>query len=244
MQTEYYDLHSHFLPGMDDGAADVKTAEAILASSFSQGAAGMAATSHYYNFESIRSFIERRQESFEQLKEALKREHPEWAESIVLGAEAAYHPALAHDDDLELLCLGKSRYLLLEMPFRPWSSQVLRDVRMIRQERGLIPVIAHLERYADYVGEAAVDSILEEDVLIQVNAGELLSFGSRRRVIRMIKHGIADVLGSDAHNMSSRPQTMAAGIERLKKAGLSGELERILENNKTIFLAAANGSVS
>ena len=221
----YIDLHCHFLPEMDDGCKSVEESVKLLEEQWRQGCVGIASTSHYYARESIAEFLARREASFAKLRAVLEKVHPEYVDKIVFGAEAAYHPALLRDPDLPKLCIGKSRYLLLEMPFEPWSPRILRDVQSLLSTTRIRPVIAHLERYLDLVDEDAVDALVDMDVLIQMNAG-------------CIRDGIIDVIGTDSHNLTSRAPNMAKGIQKIRKAGFDGEMDEILAMNEEIFQAA------
>ena len=234
----YIDLHCHFLPEMDDGCKSVEESVKLLEEQWRQGCVGIASTSHYYARESIAEFLARREASFAKLRAALEKVHPEYVDKIVFGAEAAYHPALLRDPDLPKLCIGKSRYLLLEMPFEPWSPRILRDVQSLLSTTRIRPVIAHLERYLDLVDEDAVDALVDMDVLIQMNAGCIQHFSSKRKAVRLLRDGIIDVIGTDSHNLTSRAPNMAKGIQKIRKAGFDGEMDDILAMNEEIFQAA------
>ena len=139
------DMHSHFLPGIDDGSKTPEESREILRISRMQHVRIIAATPHYYSDKSVEQFLSERQEAFEKVQKIL---HPEfdWPE-IFLGAEVAYHPGLIYEERLPELCYEGTRFLLLEMPFSRWSPNVLRDVERIQAIYGVTPVIAHIERY-------------------------------------------------------------------------------------------------
>ncbi|MGN8738908.1 CpsB/CapC family capsule biosynthesis tyrosine phosphatase [Bilifractor sp. HCP3S3_D3] len=233
----FYDLHLHILPGMDDGARDLQMSAGMLREEIRQGCEGLIATPHYYPTESISDFLARRKRAFDELQGWIEEELPDWEGRIGLGAEAAYHNGLVCDPDLEKLCMGHSRYLLLEMPFEKWTSGVLRDVRVLIAN-GIRPVIAHLERFPEYAGEDAIGELLEMDVLIQMNAGALLHRSSRRRAVTMVRNGITQILGTDSHNLDSRCPNMKDGLEILRKEHLGRQSDEILENNAAIYQAA------
>ncbi|MGN0363513.1 MAG: CpsB/CapC family capsule biosynthesis tyrosine phosphatase [Bilifractor sp.] len=233
----YYDLHLHILPGMDDGARDLHMSAGMLQEEIRQGCAGLVATPHYYPTESIASFLERRQRAYEKLEGYILENIPEWQGRIGLGAEAAWHNGLVYDPDLEKLCMGHSRYLLLEMPFEHWTGAVLRDVRTLISY-GIRPIIAHLERFPEFAGEEAIGELLELDVLVQMNAGALLHRSSHRRALTMVKNGITQVLGTDSHNLEDRRPNMKDGLDALQKAHLGRAADEILDNNADIYHAA------
>jgi len=234
------DLHCHVLPGMDDGCRDCVEAAAVLAESYAQGITAVAATPHYYPTESVGQFLERRQASYEQLTDYLGN-HDITVPKLCLGAETAYRPGISAEPRLEELCYGSSPYLLLELPFRRWDASVLLEVRMIRNVRGLIPVIAHLERYLKFQDKKTLAELLETDVCIQMNAGYLLDRWTRGRAKRMIRNGIIQILSSDCHNAESRPQNLGEAYRLLEKSGLEEEAEEMRQTGMELFLEAADG---
>ncbi len=239
---EYYDLHCHILPRMDDGAKSSDVSLAMLREMQRQGCRGLIATSHYYDEETIEEFLKRREGSYNRLCEVLEQNGmEEWIESIGLGAEAAYYPGLASDPDLEKLCFmnpltgERTNYLLLEMPFMRWTSQTIQDVQTLIYDREMIPIIAHLERFYDFAGDEKIRDLLNLNVIIQMNSGALLHKESRSTALQMVKTGVTQVLGTDSHNTDTRSPNMAEGIRILSKNGLTQDIEEILRNNQQIF---------
>lgn len=237
----FYDLHTHVLPGMDDGSSSPAESAAMLQESFRQGCRGMIGTSHYYPQETIEQFLARRMESWNTLVGELQAHPEEPFPQLTVGAEVYYHPNLINDEQLPGLCLGNSDYLLLEMPFRQWSPSVLRDVCALSQVRGMNVVIAHLERFLKLTDEESMEELFRCPVLIQMNSGALLNSKLKRKALHMIKDGAVDLLSTDTHNMSSRKPNMEQALVVLEEKGLSAETDRILRNGAELFrLAAGN----
>ena len=235
-QTRITDLHSHFLPGIDDGCKNCKESVTLLFNSLQQGIYQMAATPHYYPTESVASFLERRREAYEKLMryaKALDLVLPQ----IILGAEVAYRMGIAREPELPRLCYGKSRYILIEMPFKAWPTHVLDEVEEMILVRGLKPVIAHLERYDKYQDKKTLQRLFDMNVLIQMNAEHYLDEESRRRAVKSLKKGQIQVIGSDAHNNTGRPQNLGEAIQGLYGSGLEKEANEILSINRRIFEA-------
>lgn len=234
------DLHCHVLPGMDDGCRDCAESAAVLAESLEQGIRGIAATPHYYPTEPAGQFLDRRMQSYETLRRYLDGQKMEVPE-ICLGAEVAYRPGIAKEPLLEKLCYGSSGYLLLELPFQKWGPSVLQEIRMIRNVRGIIPVIAHLERYQKFQDKKTLSELFGMDVCIQMNAGYLLGRWTRGRAKKMIRNGTIQVLGSDCHNMGTRPPNLGTAARQLEKGRLAGEAGEIRRFGMEIFREAADG---
>lgn len=136
------DLHTHILPRMDDGAPDTAASLAMLRMEAAQGVTGVALTPHFHrDRESIEQFLARRQAAWEHLSAAMEKTAEPFPD-LVLGAEVAWMPNMNHWDDLEALCLGSSRYLLLELPFTPWSGSMIDQLYSLAAQSGVTPVLA------------------------------------------------------------------------------------------------------
>jgi len=232
---ELCDLHSHFLPGMDDGCKNVEEALQVLTYSYAQGITAMFATPHYYPVESVEAFLQRRSKAADTLKEAMKGQA---VPQIALGAEVAFRPGISYEEDLEKLCLGNSKFLLLELPFSRWGQELLRELRNISSVRGLTPILAHIERYRSIQGAAMLEQVLQMDVLVQMNAESLLRFSDRRNSCKLLKSGKVQLLGSDCHNTVSRPQNLHKALEQLSKRSMDEVVGRACTLSMDIFRKA------
>lgn len=230
------DLHCHILPGIDDGCPNCEESIRVLKAAAKQRIYGMVATPHYYPRESIRAFLQRRNNAVDQLHQKLQLSK-ELLPRLCYGAEVAYHAGLACDEDLELLCMGNSRYLLLELPLSAWTPTVLRDICKISC-RGIAPIIAHVERYLGFQTEKTVQMLWEANLLIQVNAGALEGALKGHSARKLLQRGQVDVLSSDCHNMVSRPPNLGIITSKYAKGRLRDDIETIRQRNNRIFEAA------
>lgn len=230
------DFHSHVLPNIDDGSKSVEESVNMLLLSKKQGIDVMLATPHFYiKQRTAEHFLERRAESAARLKEALNGRTD--VPKIVLGAEVYYFNGIAGYEMLESLCIGGTEYMLLEMPFSPWGKRVLTDVEKIVQ-RGITPVIAHIERYIKLQkGTDNINKLINTDVIIQMNFEHVIGFFSRPEAFRLVSKGIVGLLGTDAHNMTVRKPNSLQGMTLLKKKFGDGvadkftaRAEKILKN--------------
>ena len=229
------DVHSHFLPNMDDGCKTVEEALTVLRCAKEQGVVLMAATPHYYSDLSVEKFLEKRQASYEAVVAAMGKDET-WP-SLRLGAEVAYHAGLIYEEKLPKLCYQGTNYLLLEMPFCVWTPNILRDVENIMPLHGVTPVIAHLERYMGRQNMPMVKRLLSCGFPIQINAGHILNCRPAFKLKHMLRSGQIDLLGSDCHNPDSRPQNMGLARDRLLSWGMEEELAQICENSAGLFSA-------
>jgi len=111
------DIHSHFLPGIDDGADSEECAIQMLEDLKQQGVNTVVSTSHYYAHNgSIDKFLQDRENSYSQLMHRLDGSR-EMYPDIILGAEVALTPELSKNEDLGKLCIGDSNAILIELPY-------------------------------------------------------------------------------------------------------------------------------
>lgn len=230
------DLHTHILPGMDDGAADAGESLALLRMEAEQGVTGVALTPHFYRYrEPTERFLSRRERAWAQLSEALAREPEPWPE-LALGAEVAWVPNLNRWDELEALCLGNSRYLLLELPFTPWNGALLDQLYSLAGLGTVVPVLAHLERYMGVQKKEYIRELYRLGVPIQFSAACLLHTVERWRTVRRMEGGREYLLASDCHNIALRRPNLGPAMEaayrhmgRERAAALENVSERIFD---------------
>lgn len=199
------DMHSHILPGIDDGSQSVEESLALLTCLREQGVQTVVATPHFYaDRDDPERFLSRREEA---------RARLEWGEAelprILLGAEVAYFDGMCHSAELTRLQVGNSGLLLVEMPFVAWTQRMITEVTQLPLLTGLTPVLAHVERYRrrDQLPKYR-RQLLEQGILFQCNAEPFLSMKERRWVLSQLKKGCIHFLGSDAHNLTVRPPKM------------------------------------
>ena len=198
------DLHSHVLPGVDDGSHSPEETAQMLKRAFDQGVSCMVATPHFYADETVpEKFLEKRQRGFAQV--VLDNTMPK----LLLGAEVAYFDNMSRSEALQQLQIGDTGLLLVEMPFGAWNDRIVRDVCDIQERLGLTPVLAHVERYRNRDQFPKYrDKLLSGGVLFQANAGAFGGFRITMWLLRQLKKGYIHFLGSDCHNMTSRPPCM------------------------------------
>lgn len=215
------DVHCHVLPGMDDGSASVEESLAMLEALSAQGIGGVAATPHFYAEEnSPEVFLRRRAESVRRLRERWQPGLP----ALRLGAEVCYYQGISRCEELECFTIEGTRLLLLEMPFERWTDRVLQEVWEIQSRPGITVVLAHIERYLCRQDRSIWRTLAEWGVLNQCNASFFLDWRTRHRALRLLREGRIHLLGSDSHNMSSRPPRLGEAC-----ACLNAEEREILE---------------
>lgn len=199
------DIHSHFLPKMDDGSKSVEMSMKMLRSSKQQGVTTIVSTSHFYgDHESPEHFLHRRRHAFEKLEPLLGSDTPE----IYLGAEVLYYPGISYSEDVRKLAIQGTDLILIEMPFSEWSEKIFDELNSFRYNSGLHIVLAHVERYQSIQKRDMYNRLFEQPFYFQCNAEAFTAFRSRRLALRLMNEGLLHFIGTDCHNTEHRPPNM------------------------------------
>ena len=220
------DLHTHILPGIDDGAKDVETSLAMLRMERAQGVDNVVLTPHFYrDLERPREFLLRRAEARETLDRAiaaLSEDERRALPRLSMGAEVAWVHGMADWSELCDLCYEGTNYLLLEPPFHPWEDTFFHELYDLMNRGGVVPVIAHLDRYLGTQKSGALKQLFELRLPTQLSAEPFLHFPARLSAFRCILKRRAQLLISDCHDTVRRPPNLGAAMavirNRLGKA--------------------------
>ena len=201
------DAHCHVLPGMDNGCKTPEEAEQLLRTLYKQGVDTVIATPHFYrDKEDPDSFLRRRQAALESI-----RYDKSCMPKIILGAEVSYFFGMCHSRSLHKLCVEGTRVLMVEMPFRAWSSKQVASVCALQSFQGVMPVLTHVEQYRKRRQFFCYRSKLsEQGVCFQSNAHVFTNPFCRLWARWLIKKGDVHLLGSGAHTSSEVKMAAAA----------------------------------
>ncbi len=200
------DLHSHVLPGLDDGASDLSEALAMCRLAVEDGVRVLAATPHWYPGRNPPSPT-RIAQAVEELRAELARRG--LSLELVAGAEVALDPGLVGLAQAQALpTLGGGSYLLLECPLHT-SPRLLPDLVYGLRLAGLRPILAHAERtWGGMVQWDWLAGLVDQGCLVQVTAMSLtgqLGERPRKTAEALLGRGLVHLLASDAHSASWRP---------------------------------------
>ena len=223
------DFHCHILPKMDDGSNSINTSLAMLRKEHTQGVNRVVLTPHFYcEEESIEAFLQRRKKAFSALQIAISDQpHTDDIPELCLGAEVAMSSALTHMD-LQPLCIAGTNVLLLELPY--YRRFRLKDVETIINRNDIQVVFAHIERFSRLWNKETFAAVMELPVYKQINCASLCQANWRRRqLLRWLTDGEVHLLGTDAHNLTSRPVNLLAATQLLQRKQRTAELEASME---------------
>ena len=231
------DFHTHILPGIDDGSDCLETSLAMLRMEAEQGITRVLATPHFYpRYETPETFLAKRHSAEQALREVMKGESG--LPDLWIGAEVYYFRGISEMEQLKDFVIQGTNFVLIEMPAPPWQDTVYRELIAIREKRGLIPVIAHIDRYIAPMRTFGIPRQLEAlPVLVQANGSFFLQPSTARMAMKMLKAEQIHLLGSDCHNLDSRkPNLGSARNQILKKLGQSA-LDRLASYENLVFEA-------
>ncbi len=233
------DFHSHILPKMDDGSSGTEESIKMLKMLADSKVDRVVLTPHFYRQnENIQTFLERRRRSYERLCEAAEtvRGLPEF----FLGAEVYFYPSLSSDPDFEKLCIEGTDHILLELPFERFHENFFSDITNFMNRCSKKIILAHAERYLSF-GNKPEDirriCKISRHIICQMNCSAIAEAGifERNRFAKMISDGMVSVLGTDAHNLDTRPPMFGKAESIIvRKCGQSA-FERICRSGESIF---------
>ncbi|SDM67686.1 tyrosine-protein phosphatase [Siphonobacter aquaeclarae] len=225
------DIHSHLVPGIDDGVSSEEEAAECLRQFAEWGIRKVITTPHVSRdwFPNSRDTLLRGKDQLQELtvRHGIPVEIDVAAEYLL---DDFFPDLLANK---QVLSFGEPRYLLVETA---WSSAPLHltDLIFRIQAAGYTPVLAHPERYKYYQHfEAEISRLRESECLLQLNAMSLMGkYGeqARQQAKVLLKHGWVDFVGSDLH----RPADLSR-YERIFSVSDFGLLKNQPLRNETLL---------
>lgn len=221
------DFHSHILPGLDDGSKSVEESMQMLRTMAEQGITHVVASPHFYpQYDTPEHFLKRRADAEAALRGAMAGEKN--LPKLSIGAEVYYFRGISNSDAIKELTIDKKRCILVEMPSAPWTEMMYQDLEALAVKRGLVPVIAHVDRYISRFRAHGIPKRLANlPVLVQANAEFFLERKTSRMALRMLKNGMIHLLGSDCHNLHDRSPNLGRALEQIQKRLGSDALKHI-----------------
>lgn len=214
----YTDIHTHILPGVDDGSNSMEETIKMLRIALEQDIRTIIATPHYIaggkNLPADKLASIRDQVQAEAVK--LDKEF-----KIFLGNELYYSESIVDElKSKEALTLADSRYVLVEFSVRDSYERIYKGLRELLNA-GYAPILAHVERYhCLYKKEALVSELVRMGCYIQMNADSLIGgiFNSEANLNRkLLNNGLVHLIGSDCHDSEVRKPCMNDTVKTLRK---------------------------
>ncbi len=225
------DLHSHLLPAVDDGSRSVGQSVTVLKEMARQGITDVCLTPHLQSGRAEAGPPPAHLRAFEALRaEAPPLPRLHRGAEVMLDRPVTRPVALARN-----VTLAGSRYILVEFPRLVVHDTVTNALTQV-VELGLIPVLAHPERYS-CCSVAAVRQWRALGARMQVDATTLLTSQARgQRARQLVSEGLADILAGDNHGDD---RTIAKGAGLLKAQNGTEQVDLLVVRNPAAILKDA-----
>jgi len=205
------DLHSHVLPGLDDGAADLDEAVAICRAAAEDGIEVLAGTPH------VRSDHPTTPEQMEDALASLRDAAGDIVRLVGGGEIDLFELDRPHEELVRFALAGNPDYLLVETPYRGWPVELPEQLFRLRTI-GVVPVLAHPERNAEVQQRPdLLVPLVAGGTLVQLTSASLDGRGGRRAETcarLLLDRNLAHLVASDAHT----PAVRAIGMRRAAAA--------------------------
>ena len=220
------DIHSHLIPGIDDGAKTMEDSIRLILEFQELGYKKLITTPHVMS-DQYRNTPEIILNGLENVRAELMRQNIE----MELNAAAEYyidHEFLKLIERKDILTFG-DKYVLVEMSFFT-ETPMLKDALFLLQIAGYKPVLAHAERYDFWHNSyEKYEDVKTRGALLQLNIGYLTgyySMGVKKIAERLIDDGMYDMIGSDCHHQGH--------IELIKSCRSEEYLHKVLNSGKML----------
>lgn len=223
------DFHAHILPGADHGSDSLETSVKQLEIISSFGIETVVATPHFYPMrDNVEVFENRRKQCVNNLKNVWCEDFPD----VLIGAEVLVCEGMERMEGLRKLAVCGTDCILLEMPMTKWNEALFDTVWEI-QRLGLVPVMAHVDRY----DVKAVEELLSIGVKAQLNPDAFQGFKMKRKSMKWLEEGRIVALGSDIHKANE--ESIKSYRAFIKATNSLGSFTDAVENSMRELLAGA-----
>lgn len=227
------DIHTHILPGLDDGARDLKAALNMAHMAAINGTKIMVATPHRNISGKKRRGTEDVKASYDLLKSGVEQLGLDI--QILCGAENFGSRDIVESLNAgQLLTLNGTRYVLVEFDFEEQIDEIFFTVKILRHA-GYIPVVAHPERYRCFFKDVeSLYDLYRYGAILQINKGSILgAFGDQVAYVAdvILSHRLAAVAASDSHDIAERSPDLSEFAEILDLRYGEGCSPLLLEEN-------------
>lgn len=249
VSMDIIDINSHIMNGIDDGAGNIGMSLELMEMEYDQGVRGIFLTGHGYGMEAWHEDYGRR---FDELVKISNERFP--GLSLYKGSEI-----LCYRDFMDITVdniksgifptLNGGDHVLIE--FNPYDTEGTDEMRFCAGcliNNGLIPIIAHVERYYDIFADPVEDLKHLKDLgcLAQINLYSIDSeknASERELADLFLTNRLADFVGTDAHRPDHKRPDAARGAKLLaEKYGLDYASEILYKNAKTILIGWVQNS--
>ena len=212
------DIHSHIINEIDDGAKSIDMTINMLKKSEQSGTTDIIATPHFMRgrFEVEYKDVVKK---VEELKKIVKENNIDI--NIYAGQEVYYSRKLIeYYNDKIIGTINNTKYMLIELPMLEFNIDEVINTIYELQIRGIVPIIAHPERYKQFIKKPSmINSLIKEGMLFQMNTGSIVGdFGKdvKKTAAKYLEHNVYSFIGSDAHRDRGRDTDISEALNILE----------------------------
>lgn len=237
--TGYYDMHTHILPGVDDGARDLQETMEMLYQAYLEGIRHIVVTPHFA-LDRRNMAVRELMEKFEEVKQVALHTVP--AMKFSLGNELLNSAGMVNAlNEGRALTLGGTSYILVEFLPKDNYRKIYTSLHNYIMN-GYIPIVAHVERYEALIRKTdRMDELKDIGVLFQMNTDCLVGRGFHKSPSyhrMLLEEGYIHLLGSDCHRCDSRRPLMRGALQSLREEMInSSAVQAVLKENPEKVLA-------
>ena len=220
------DLHSHLLPGIDDGSDSLELSRELLVSAVEEGITDLCVTPHFMLHGPYRMEKKELKKRFNRFKKDVS----DLDLRLYLGNEILIEKGIDELLENDRICsLNDTRYVLIELPFDRYFDEL--DEYLYNISLNYQIIIAHPERYS-YVRKDHnyIRQWLSEGYLLQANQTSLFHHKTRSCVLEMITRGELSFLASDSHDQE-RPTTLKEAYRLVSESFSEESADLLMERN-------------
>lgn len=229
---DYFDMHSHILPGVDDGASTMEESLAMLGIAYKEGTRSILLTPHYTRGKNSYT-QEELNNRFQELQAEAAKQYPEL--KLYLGNEILYEDGVV--DDLKnglIQTMNHTKYVLVEFNIRISYNQLYDAIRKITNAR-FRPIIAHVERYRCLFKHIErIDELVGLEAYLQMNISSVyggLMDENARWCKKLVREEYISFFGTDAHDLEERAPYINDYVTWIRKKCGEELLEQIFVIN-------------
>lgn len=225
------DIHSHILPGIDDGSGSMEETAKMMEIAVQEGIDVIIATPHYEV-----GLGEGQMEKYAiacQKMEQYLQEHPVPLQ-IYCGNEIYYSEGVVEAlQNGEICTMNESRYVLVEFPVYESYQYIERAIYNL-QNAGYWVIIAHAERYSALQDMKRIRFLVKMGVYVQVNASSVIGKSGwkiKAFCLQLMKQDLIHFVATDSHGSKHRRPLIQECLEYIDKKMGSRYRKKISETN-------------
>lgn len=223
------DMHSHILPGVDDGAQNIEDTKNLIREAKEAGYQGIIVTPHYAKHAYEKNVSE--------IDEVFKNVCNEIKDIKLYRGNEIYLSYQISDliKERKVTTINNSRYVLFEIPLQDGKNVDMKKIIFDLVENGYTPILAHPERY-DFVQKNPdiVREWIDLGVLIQSNMASIIGlYGkeAKKTITYFLENRMIHFLGSDTHRVNTIYKEVPRILEELKKYISNETIEELTYTN-------------